>query len=320
MQPNNQNPEQPEQPNSPPQYQPLNGSSTGRTLQPLRSEDEIRSEAQAARPEPPFRQEEVNPTAPPNNITITKPVDDYEPGSLITEPINYSSSNMRPGFRVPQAAPSSSPQKSTGRKVVTTIISLVVIAALGFGVYYYFFSGKLTSADLVESTAQNTIYSHPKDWKSLPLGLGVETYTNSDENSQSIATVTIAEGTSIQYYGDDKPDNYYETIRSQSISKETVDAIKAAFRNGGKDCTSEIKFNVEPDTKTNETTVGLALATGTCTREDGEYTVKRRTVIGKDDGLHRHITIGASESDWTKNKATYEAMLNSIEQASSPKS
>lgn len=316
MQPNNQNPEQPEKPNFPPQHEPLSGSLAGRTLQPLTPEDDIRNEALAARPEPSTKREAA--PSPSPNDTNAESTEGYEPGGFVTEPLDRRLHNTTPNLQ--SSSPVSSPQKSTGRKILTLVLSLLIIGALGIGAYYYFFSGKLAAADLTETTAQNTTYSHPKDWKSLPLGIGIETYTNSSEGGQSIATVTIDEGISIQYHGDDKPDNYYETIRSQALTKETVDSIAGVFRNGGKDCTSEIKFNPEADAQTNDTTVGLVLATGTCTREDGEYTVKRRTVIGKDDGLHRHITIGASEGDWTKNKATYEAMLNSVEQASSPQS
>lgn len=312
MQPNNQNPEQPEQPNTPSQYQPLSGSSTGRTLQPLTSEDEIRNEARAVRSEP-TPQQSVAPATPPDEAVNSE--DSYEPGSLITEPLHRQPQNMRPDFHTSSSV--STPQKSTGKKIVSIIIGLIVIAALGAGAYFYFFSGKLVAADLVETTAQHTTYSHPKDWKSLPLGLGIETYTNSGEKPPAVATVTVAESISIQYHGDDRPDNYYETIRSQEVSKETVDSVKAFFRNGGKDCTSEIKFSVEPDTQTSEKTVGLVFATGTCMREDGEYVVKRRTVIGEDDGLYRHITVGASKDDWAKNEATYEAVLYGVKQPAS---
>lgn len=208
---------------------------------------------------------------------------------------------------------SSTPQKSSGKKIISVIIGLIVIAALAVGAYFFFLSGKVAADDLVEQTVQQTTYLRPEEWQAVPLGIGLETYSNAQEGSQSVSAVTVGTSISIRSYGSTPDDAYYDTIRSQTMQRETVDSIQALFRNGGKDCTSEITFNVEPDSKKANQTIGMALATGTCTREDGTYIVKRRTVIGE-DGLMRHIMIAATESDWSKNKATFQAILDSVGQ------
>lgn len=308
MKPNKQDQEQPA---LPPQYQPLRSPSAGRILQPLSSEEEIRSEAQAAQSERPVSQDAVTMDYPSN---ASESIDVQESSSLVTEPLNPLPRSSLLQSHASTPIPSS--QNGTGKKILTIFISTLVVVALGFGAYHYFLGNKLATADLVETTVKNTKYSYVEGWKSLPLGFGMETYTNSGENRESIAAVTVTEGVAVRYVGDDKPDDYYETIRLRAMSQENVESIRAMFKNGENNYTSDIKFNVKPDTSTGDTIVGLALTTGSCTREDGVYIVKRRTVIGADDGLHRHITVGASESDWRKNSATYEAILNSVRQAS----
>lgn len=314
MQPNNQNPDQPTQPEQPIQIQPVIDTSMRRTIQPLSSEDDIRSEAQSAHPEPPVQASSTSPVSSSDSNARR----DTNTSNLVTEPLHQ----QHQGAATPSLHPSSksTPQKSGGKKIISMIVGLIIVAILGAGIYYFLFSGKLSTVSLVEATARQTTYLRPEGWKSVPLGVGIETYSDLGEGKQSVTTVTIAESTaSVQYFGNDRPDNWYETIRPQAMQNEKVDSIRVLFRNGGKDCTSEVSFNVEPDTKVANKTVGLAMATGTCKREDGTYIVKRRTVTGEDDGMFRHIMIGASESDWVKNKTTYQAMLDSVGQIQTDK-
>lgn len=307
MQPNDQNPEQPKQPQSPLQNQPTNGSSMGRTLQPLSSEDEIRSQVQAARPEPIVRSApgQVSPTASTVNASTEG---QQEPGTLITEPLRRPVQNSPLASHSSQQATPS--YKSGGRKIVSILMSLLIIATLGAGIYFFFFNGKLAAVDLVETTAQQTSYLRPKTWQPISAGLGVQTYSDLGEGGKAVSTVTVNENLSIKVVG--SSEGVYGELRSQTVQKSSVDLIRAAFRNKSKDCTSDVEFRTEPDTKTNEAVVGLALATGTCTRADGDYTVKMRTVIGKEDGLMRQIMIGASDSDWSKSQAAFQTMLDSV--------
>lgn len=316
MQPNNQNPEQPTLPEQPIQSQPPMDTSMRRTIQPLSSEDDIRSEAQLTRREPVPQSSNTGSADPMNSSAVADR--STNTSNLATEPLHQQPQGVAAPSLHPSSASTS--QKNGGKKIISIIVGLIIIAAVGAGVYYFFFSGKLSTANLVEATVRQTTYLRPESWKSVPLGVGIETYSDLGEGKQSVATVTIAESTaSVQYYGNDRPDNWYETIRPQAMQNEKVDSIRILFRNGGKDCTSEVSFNVEPDTKVANKTVGLAMATGTCKREDGTYIVKRRTVAGEDDGMFRHITIGASESDWARNKTTYQAMLDSVGQAQTDK-
>lgn len=312
MQPNDQNSKQPTSPEQPIQNQPTMGISMRRTIQPLSSEDDIRNEAQSARPEPPTQTSSDSPSNP-TSPSGTTAVRDANTSSLATEPLHQRPQDVTATSL--HASSVSTHQKRGSKKTISMIAGLIIVAAVGVGVYYFFFSGKLSTVSLAETTVGQTAYLRPEGWKSIPLGVGIETYSDLGEGKQSVATVTIAESTaSVQYHGNDRPDNWYETIRPQVMQNEKVDSIKLLFHNGGKDCTSDISFNVEPDTKAANKTVGLAMATGTCKREDGTYIVKRRTVAGEDDGMFRHIMVGASESDWARNKTAYHAILDSIGQ------
>ena len=309
MQPDNQDANQSEQP-SPEQF--TGSASTGRIIRPLSSEDAIRSEAQAAQPE-----------LSPENITTQafsgNPgglPSSYEQGNLITEPLRHPS-QAKP-YVPTHIAENSSPSNKGGKKVAFTIMSFIIVAAIGGALYYFLFGSKIAAADLVESTVSKTSYQRPKAWKVLPASLGgIETYVDLGNNGSATKTVTVNESLSYQYVGNNRPKDYYEKIRSMAISKETVDVIRIAFQNGGKECTSDIAFDVKPDTTVNNDskTIGLALATGSCARADGKYIVKRRSVMGEADGLFRHITIAASESDWSKNSIVFDKMLNSIKPA-----
>lgn len=320
MQPNQPQPSNEPQPNElddiavpqPAQQQPQPLSQATRiVLQPLSSEDDIRQDAQAAAP---ASYESAIPdmeaVSTPTTVAHEGDQDSYGPG-LITEPLTHQQqSNLN--LHSPQPEPS---PKKNSKAIVATVVTVLIVAALGIGAYYYFFSGKVIATDLVEVTVQQTTYLRPEEWQAVPLGIGIETYSDLGEGKQAVSTVTIDESmASVRYYGNDRPSDWYETIRPQAISNEKVGSIRLLFRNGSQDCTSDISFNVESDTKTANGTVGMALTTGTCTREDGTYIVKRRTVIGEGDGTYRHITVGASESDWSKNESIYQAILESVGQ------
>lgn len=311
MHPDNQNPEQPEQPDVLPQGQTLSGSSARRTLQPLTPEDEIRSEALASGSISPNQQEASN--SPVANT------DGSETSSAGHSPMRFDdnivdSRTSEAKLNIEDISIGVSSQKGIGKKIIL-ISSLVIVAMLVAGAVYYLTGGKLVSAKLVETSAQNTSYYYPEGWEVISSDIGVETYVSPENSGQPAATVTINEGISVRYYGDEvSDDEYYKHMRIQAFAKETEDSIAPFFRFDGKDCTSAIDLDARPDERTGNTTVGLAFTTASCTRSDGKYTVKRLTVVGKDDGLHRQITVGASDGDWLKSGATYEAVLNSINQ------
>lgn len=310
MQPNDQNPTQPPQPEQPPQNQPVNNAPTGRVLQPLSSEESIRSEAHAAQPSSPTQASETPQGA-------AEPAESYMSGGLITEPIQRTAPPVAtPTATAHQQAPAPQKDNNGNRSFVfPTLVGLIAVAVLASGVYFFFFKDKVGTTGLVGQTVQKTSYLRPKEWEPVPAGLGLETYSDVGEGSKAVSAVTVNEvKPTMQYFGNDRPDNWYEALRKDAVSKASVDMIRLAFRNGGKDCTSDVDFKAEPDMTSKNGTVGLALSTGECTREDGKYTVKMRTVVGEDDAQYRHITVAASNDDWMKSKATFEAMLDSVGQ------
>ncbi|HJP81258.1 MAG TPA: hypothetical protein VJ841_02615 [Candidatus Saccharimonadales bacterium] len=109
-------------------------------------------------------------------------------------------------------------------------------------------------------------------------------------------------------------DTAYDQLRTQLISQSSVASIELAFRNSGETCKSDIAFKIEQDTKKTETAIGLTTMTGTCTREDGDFTVKIRTVAGASDGRIRVIALGARNVDWNQNSEAFQAILDSIGQ------
>lgn len=305
MQPNDRNPERLSQPESPAQSYPVGGSSA-RSIQPLSSEESIRNQAQAMRPEPSVQDNgQIQPasTAPSEPV---RPVDTYG-SNLVTEPINRPAQGTSPSLR--PSPVESPPQKSGGKKIFPAIAGLIVVVGLAAGIYFFFLNGKLAAANLLEEKAQQTSYLRPEGWQSVSLGVGLATYSDLGEDGGAHSVVNINESGSIQLYGVEKDSDYYKQVRSQRVQEEEVDSIQLFFSNGGKNCTSDIDFRVDPDTKTTKGAIGLALAVGSCTREDGKYTVKKRVSIGEDDGIFRSVTVGASDSDWSKNEATFRAML-----------
>lgn len=79
-------------------------------------------------------------------------------------------------------------------------------------------------------------------------------------------------------------------------------------------CEDKIKFSADIDERVKGSTTGLLFMTASCTRADGVYMLKSRTVAGSVGHAHI-IIIGASGRSWEMNQEALEAMLNSIRQA-----
>lgn len=141
----------------------------------------------------------------------------------------------------------------------------------------------------------------------------METYSGINEEKQTIATITIEQSiSSFRYYGSNRPDNFYEQARLIAEKNEKVASIIPLFKTDNQKCTSEIAYSLESDTKTANRTMGMTIATGTCTRSNEIYIVKRRTAIGENDGIYRHITVGARKDTWSKNEKLFQTILDSI--------
>jgi flagellar basal body-associated protein FliL len=304
MQPNNPDSDQPTE------DQPQNGSSMNRTIQPLSSEDDIRKAVEAARaeqpaPNPTGRQADASTTA--GNV---EPTNTYEQSTLITEPIRQPPQPVRPQFQA--ASPQSSPQNKKSSKAIFIVVGLIIAAALAIGAYFFLFSSKIVVSDLVQETVQQTTYLRPKQWS--PLGSEKGFGDLKGKNGKSSAVVSVKESSQASPLVG-ASDAMYDQLRTQLVNQASVTAIESAFRDNGEICKTGIKFKAEPDTKKTKTAIGLMTMIGSCTREDGGFTLKIHAVAGISDGQIRVIALGARNVDWDKNSEAFQAILDSVGQA-----
>lgn len=298
------------------------------TIQPLSSEQNILAEAQAAQPAPRPPETTEYPTVSPSAINqpsapSSNVPEEYE-STFVAEPITYPTGQptMQPLQYTNTFKDTSSGGGGILKKIVLAIVVITILGGVGYGVYHFFFATKITSTSLVSSTFSKTTYRHPDGWEIVPLQAGYEMRADLSDDKPAVRLVAVKEGAATQYHGEDHPsDNeWYSWIRNSNNGKEdTADSVRIFFRNGSKDCTSDVSFKTENYEKQNETTVGLYRSEASCTREDGTYIVKRHIVIGKDDGLYRHIIVGTLESDWRANEALFDAILDSAGQVSQEK-
>lgn len=307
MQPNNPDPNQPVA-NPAPNTQP-----TGRMIQPLSSEEDIRREAEAARAEQPAPSQTANRADPsmPASTGGVAPSNTYEQSNLITEPIHRPTQMTQPEFRA--TSPQPTPQNTKSGKSIFVVVGLIIVATLATGAYFFLFNNKIAVSDLVQETIQRTTFLRPKQWKLT----GSDGGTFGDlkgKDGKSTALVSVKESQQASPLSN-ASDAMYDQLRTQLLSQSSVAAIEPAFRNSGGACKSDITFKAEPDTKKTKTAIGLAIMTGACAREDGDFTVKIRTVAGASDGQIRAIALGARNVDWDANNEAFQAILDSVGQA-----
>lgn len=303
MQPNNPDPGQPTE------NQPQNGSSMNRTIQPLSSEEDIRKAVETTRVVPPVSSQTVNQTSAPTPTNSAELTNTYEQSTLIMEPIHRPPQVVRPQFQANSPEPPSQNKKSG--KAILIVAGLIVVAALAVGAYFILFSNKIAVSDLVQETVQQTTYLRPKQWN--PTGSEGSFGDLRAKNGKSSAALNVKESSQASPLAG-VSDEMYEQLRTQLVNQASVSAIEPAFRNTGEACKTDITFKAEPDTKKTKTAIGLMTMTGTCTREDGNFTVKIHTVAGISDGQIRVIAVGARNVDWDKNSEAFQAILDSVGQ------
>lgn len=308
MQPNNSpEPKQPVE-NPAPSAQP-----TGRMIQPLSSEEDIRKEAEVARAEQPAPSQTADRVDPSMSASTgdVAPSNTYEQSNLITEPIHRPTQMTRPDFRA--TSPQLTPQNGKSGKGIFVVAGLIIAAALAIGAYFFLFNNKIAVSDLVQETVQRTTFLRPKQWK--PTGSDGGTFGDlKGKDGKSTALVSVKESQQASPLAG-ASDAMYDQLRTQLLSQSSVASIEPAFRNSGGACKSNITFKAEPDTKKTKTAIGLATMTGTCAREDGDFTVKIRAVAGLSDGQIRAIALGARNVDWDANNEAFQAILDSVGQA-----
>jgi flagellar basal body-associated protein FliL len=302
MQPNNLDSKQPGE------DRPQNIQPVGRMIQPLSSEDDIRKAAETARPEQPAPSQANTSTAPGN----VEPTNAYEQSTLVTEPIHRSPQPIQPQFQTASPQPSSQSNKKS--KTIPIIVGLIIVAALGVGAYFFLFNSKIAVSDLVQETVQRTTFLRPKQWS--PAGSEGSFGDLKGKDGKSSAVMSVKESSQISPLVG-ASDAMYEQLRTQLVSQTSVAAIEPAFRNTGEACKTDITFKAEPDTKKTKTAIGLVTVIGSCTREDGEFTLKIRTIAGAADGQIRAIAVGARNVDWDKNSKAFQTILDSVGQAKS---
>lgn len=306
MQPDDQNSGQPNQPIQPVQNLSAGSLSASRTIQPLSSEDDIRKEVEATRPQTPTQPEPVSQTDTPINSSSVESADTYT-GSLITEPIHRQPQVAQSQFQVSTSQP-----QLESRKIIPILAGLIVVGALAAGAYFFLFNSKIQVSDLVQATSQQTTYLRPRQWRAV----GTDgTYGDlKGANNKSTAVVAIKESEVMTSYTG-ASDAVYEQVRTQLMSQISVSAIAPTFQNSGVPCKSDITFKKEPDSKKTKNATGLFLMSGTCTREDGEFTVKIRSVVGISDSRLRAVIVAARNIDWNNSGEAFQAVLDSVGQA-----
>jgi flagellar basal body-associated protein FliL len=305
MQPNNPGSDQPTE------DQPQNGSSMNRTIQPLSSEDDIRKAVEATRIVPPTSNQTVNQTDVTTPANSLEPTNTYEPSTLITEPLHRPPQATQPQFHV--TSPQSPPQNKKGGKAIYIVVGLIIVAALAIGAYFFLFSNKIGVSDLVQETVQQTTYLRPKQWH--PVGADVGGWGDlKAENGKSSASVLVKESQQASPLAG-ASDAIYEQLRTQLVNQAPAAAVEAALKNSSEVCKTDMAFKAETDTKKTKTAIGLITMIGSCTRKDGEFTLKIHIVAGISDGQIRVIALGARNVDWDKNSEAFQAILDSVGQA-----
>lgn len=313
MQPNEQTPPQlPPNPNIPP-TQPIRRT----IIQPLSSEDEIRqaaaSSATPVRPSVP----NITPTSTDSPATLDLNAQNeyaYE-SRLITEPLHPAPSPQAPyqTSNLVRPAPATPDQPKKKHGLAFGIAATLIVLGLASIAYTFLFSSRVTVADLVKTTTQNTTYLRPQQWKLA--GANADLYGDlKGKEGKSTALVAIRESPATPLLIN-ASDTVYAQLRSQLISRVSVSTVEGAFQQSSSPCQSDITFKADPDTKKTKTATGLFSLTASCTRNDGGFTLKMRTVVGIADGRPRMIAVAARDVDWTKNKDAFQAILDSPEQA-----
>lgn len=285
-------PEQPEPDNNipPPQF------AGDRVIQPLSSEDDIRREALSNAP------------ATVGNSDTQKQAeaaqDDPYPSTLITEPIRRPM-GQPPNLHTSQATPT--PETPKRKRRVLPIVGALLFVLLASAGYYYFFWNRVTVADLVEETTQNTTYLRPKQWQNL--GLGTSSYGNMQgANGKSTAVVAI---TTAQSSVGNTSDATVKALRTLFLSTLT----SATLKNNNISCVPDNDPQKEADTSSTPTTIGIFRLTATCKKDGGTFIMKMHGVLGY-DGRVRIVLLLATTSDWNKSKEAFDKILNSVQQGS----
>ncbi len=216
-----------------------------------------------------------------------------------------------------------------GVKLFVLLICVIALGAIG---YYFFFmqnnpssnnlpailnsglspaSKKISQDDLVLERVRNTSYLRPQQWVAQEEVSGGGFGTSEKSHEKPIAAVTMSEGAVEPKFANASADLY------QKLRDQTMQSLKEQLELQNKMqtstiCTSSPTSTAEPDTLVTDSIVGLATVVMKCTRDDGEYIVKSRFVIGTDGG-QRTIAVAAVQKQWDENNEIFQKILNSVQ-------
>lgn len=232
--------------------------------------------------------------------------------TLITEPLQQS--EHAPIYRVdgPRLNTPSAPPKKPFR-ALRSIVTTLVIVALAYAAYVYVFDMKVFSSNLLEESFGSTSYLRPKQWSSYENGESqVKLYGDHkarDGKSQALVMISV-NPQAIPVSTSD-----HAALRSEIVKQFSPEALEAAWQGGTTGCESIDNVTTEPDTKENETAIGMVYVEATCKKTGATFRIKMHGIIGR-DGYFRLIGVLATDLSWKINEGVYQKMIDSISETS----
>lgn len=263
-------------------------------------------------PSPPLVQPVENPTPLQQQTAITQ-----TPTQPVTETASFQAS-LPPIQDEPEEK-----KKHSGIGILFAIIAVVLVGVGGYFVYANMNGGDTPITPLINSvaptqplqeiTAMTTVFSKPDTWTAQQAGsVNIFGSPELDGTGYPVAILNVGEDenanpdlvnatkdTYLAYRGSFTPAPEGERdFQSRMISTEIA-------------CRGQTR-EVKPDTYTTDTTTGLVIVTTKKPCESGERIAKKRITIST-DGRLRSIEVEATTGEWTKNSATLEKVLASID-------
>lgn len=300
MQPDNRETGSSLQPQTPTPAAPTDNPSIHKTvLQPLSSEDDIRREAESHVPptHPPVPQQPATNEGAPVGSTDLNVNAQHPP--VVIPPL--------PGSAVETSSPK---HKSPWLKRI--VITLLLLATIVGGVIAWALftasSYSVKESDLIEERAEATTYLRPKQWVAHNNGFGDGRSAGGKSSSMIVVKVSPSEPRLIN-----ASPELLALARQQTESSLTDERVREMLMpERDNACTSVPEIKRSSDVSSVDGMSGLYLIDALCERKDGRFTIKIRVYLGNADGRLRVVMVGAGESIWKLNSATYDQMLTSV--------
>lgn len=213
-----------------------------------------------------------------------------------------------------------------GFALFALVVCIVALCAVG----YYLFSqnssndlpvighlelldnGTISQDDLALEKATKTSYLRPRQWSAQD---GIGGFGASEQSHEKpIALVVVKEGAIEAQFANASASTYQELrAKTAQVLKDQIELQNKMQTSTS--CVAPPTGTVEPDSSSSESVIGLASVVVRCSRDDDEYIVKSRFVIGTDGG-QRTITVAAVKKQWDKNDGIFQKILDSIQVSS----